>query len=35
MSYGEGGRQYVVTAAGGHGTFGTKLGDSVIAYRLQ
>lgn len=35
MSYGEQGHQYVVTAAGGHGTFGTKLGDSVIAYRLE
>jgi quinoprotein glucose dehydrogenase len=35
MSYGEQGHQYVVTAAGGHGTFGTKLGDAVIAYRLK
>lgn len=35
MSYEAGGKQYVVTAAGGHGSFGTKLGDSVIAYTLN
>src|SRR5581483_2920451 len=35
MSYVVGGRQYVVTAAGGHGSLGTKLGDYVIAYALQ
>jgi quinoprotein glucose dehydrogenase len=29
------GRQYVVTAAGGHGSFGTKIGDYVIAYSLS
>lgn len=34
MSYAAGGRQYVVTAAGGHGSFGTKPGDYVIAYAL-
>jgi quinoprotein glucose dehydrogenase len=34
MSYAVGGRQYVVTAAGGHGSFGTKVGDYVIAYAL-
>jgi quinoprotein glucose dehydrogenase len=34
MSYEAGGRQYVVTAAGGHGSFGTKTGDAVIAYTL-
>lgn len=34
MTYSEGGKQYVVTAAGGHGSFGTKLGDYVIAYSL-
>jgi len=28
------GRQYVVVVAGGHGTLGTKPGDSVIAYAL-
>jgi quinoprotein glucose dehydrogenase len=34
MSYAVGGKQYVVIAAGGHGSFGTKLGDHVIAYAL-
>ena len=34
MSYAVDGKQYVVTAAGGHGSFGTKLGDYVIAYAL-
>jgi quinoprotein glucose dehydrogenase len=34
MSYAQNGRQYVVTAAGGHSSFGTKLGDYVIAYTL-
>lgn len=34
MSYQANGRQYVVIAAGGHGSFGTKLGDYVIAYAL-
>ncbi len=34
MSYAIDGKQYVVTAAGGHGSFGTKLGDYVIAYAL-
>jgi len=34
MSYAQNGKQYVVTAAGGHGSFGTKLGDYVIAYSL-
>ncbi len=29
-----GGRQFVVIAAGGHGTVGTTLGDSVVAYAL-
>lgn len=28
------GRQYVVVFAGGHGSLGTKLGDSVMAYAL-
>jgi quinoprotein glucose dehydrogenase len=32
MSYAIDGKQYVVTAAGGHGSFGTKSGDYVIAY---
>ncbi|MGF6374253.1 quinoprotein glucose dehydrogenase [Paraburkholderia sp. RAU6.4a] len=34
MSYSVNGRQFVVIAAGGHGSFGTKLGDYVIAYAL-
>lgn len=34
MSYEAGGRQFVVIAAGGHGSFGTKPGDAVIAYAL-
>ena len=34
MSYDVDGTQYVVTAAGGHGSFGTKTGDYVIAYKL-
>jgi quinoprotein glucose dehydrogenase len=34
MSYAVGSKQYVVTAAGGHGSFGTKIGDYVIAYAL-
>jgi quinoprotein glucose dehydrogenase len=29
------GRQYVVIAAGGHGSLGTKAGDSIVAYRLR
>jgi quinoprotein glucose dehydrogenase len=28
------GRQYVVLMAGGHGSLGTKMGDSLIAYAL-
>ena len=35
MSYEVDGEQYVVTAAGGHGSFGTKVGDYVIAYALR
>ena len=34
MTYAVDGKQYVVTAAGGHGSLGTKLGDYVIAYSL-
>lgn len=35
MTYqGADGRQYVVVTAGGHGTFGTQMGDYVIAYAL-
>ena len=32
---GKDGKQYVVIAAGGHGSLGTTPGDSVIAYRLD
>jgi quinoprotein glucose dehydrogenase len=35
MSYAIDGHQYVVTAAGGHGSFGSKIGDYVIAYTLS
>jgi quinoprotein glucose dehydrogenase len=34
MTYEEGGRQFVVVVAGGHGSTGTKAGDSIIAYAL-
>ena len=34
MSYAVDGKQYVVMAAGGHGSFRTKVGDYVIAYAL-
>ncbi len=34
MSYSAGGRQFVVIAAGGHGTAGTRLGDHVLAFAL-
>lgn len=34
MTYQYNGKQYVVIAAGGHSTAGTKLGDSVIAFTL-
>lgn len=34
MTYSEGGKQYIVTAVGGHGSFGTKQGDYVVAYTL-
>ncbi|MFT4191482.1 MAG: membrane-bound PQQ-dependent dehydrogenase, glucose/quinate/shikimate family [Comamonas sp.] len=35
LSYqGSDGRQYVVIMAGGHGSLGTKMGDSLIAYAL-
>ncbi|MGN2412965.1 membrane-bound PQQ-dependent dehydrogenase, glucose/quinate/shikimate family [Pseudomonas syringae] len=32
---GNDGKQYVIIAAGGHGSLGTTLGDSVIAFRLD
>jgi len=34
MTYEVDGKQYVVIVAGGHGSFGTKMGDYVIAYAL-
>jgi quinoprotein glucose dehydrogenase len=35
MSFkGKDGRQYIVIMAGGHGSLGTKMGDSVVAYAL-
>ena len=34
MTYSIGGKQYLVIAAGGHGKFGTKQGDYVIAFTL-
>lgn len=34
MTYSVNGKQYVVIAAGGHGSFGTKLGDYIVAYAL-
>ncbi|MFM0757413.1 membrane-bound PQQ-dependent dehydrogenase, glucose/quinate/shikimate family, partial [Paraburkholderia strydomiana] len=34
MTYEANGKQFVVIAAGGHGSFGTKLGDYLIAYAL-
>lgn len=34
MTYTEGGKQYVLIVAGGHGSVGTKPGDYVIAYTL-
>lgn len=34
MTYSVNGKQYVLVMAGGHGSFGTKMGDSLIAYAL-
>jgi quinoprotein glucose dehydrogenase len=34
MTYTQGGKQYLVIAAGGHGKLGTKQGDYVIAFSL-
>ncbi|MES1955004.1 membrane-bound PQQ-dependent dehydrogenase, glucose/quinate/shikimate family [Salinisphaera hydrothermalis] len=34
MTYEADGQQYLLVTAGGHGTFGTKFGDYVIAYKL-
>lgn len=35
MTYAINGRQYLVIVAGGHGTLGTKRGDSVVAFALS
>jgi quinoprotein glucose dehydrogenase len=35
MTYRVNGRQIVVVAAGGHGSFGTTLGDAIVAYALK
>ncbi|NNH01337.1 glucose/quinate/shikimate family membrane-bound PQQ-dependent dehydrogenase [Acinetobacter sp. ANC 5414] len=34
MTYEANGKQYVVIMAGGHGSFGTKIGDYLVAYAL-
>ncbi|MER1968565.1 glucose/quinate/shikimate family membrane-bound PQQ-dependent dehydrogenase [Castellaniella sp. GW247-6E4] len=34
MTYAAGGRQYVVIMAGGHGSFGTRMGDDLVAFAL-
>ncbi|OTG79015.1 membrane-bound PQQ-dependent dehydrogenase, glucose/quinate/shikimate family [Acinetobacter sp. ANC 5054] len=34
MTYEANGKQYIVIMAGGHGSFGTKLGDTLVAYAL-
>ncbi len=34
MTYSVNGKQYVVIMAGGHGSFGTKMGDYLVAYAL-
>ncbi|WP_343866811.1 glucose/quinate/shikimate family membrane-bound PQQ-dependent dehydrogenase [Tatumella terrea] len=34
MTYEVDGKQYLVIVAGGHGSFGTKLGDYIVAYKL-
>jgi quinoprotein glucose dehydrogenase len=35
MTYEVGGKQYVVICAGGHGKMKSKMGDSVVAFRLE
>lgn len=35
MTYSVNGKQYIVIAAGGHGKFGTKMGDYVVAFALE
>lgn len=34
MTYEADGKQYVVISAGGHGSFGTKMGDYIVAFAL-
>ena len=34
MTYAVDGKQYVVIMAGGHGSFGTRMGDYLVAYAL-
>ena len=34
MTYEANGKQYIVIMAGGHGSFGTKMGDALVAYAL-
>jgi quinoprotein glucose dehydrogenase len=34
MTYEVNGKQYVAISAGGHGSFGTKMGDYIVAYAL-
>ena len=34
MTYEVDGKQYLVIVAGGHGSFGTKMGDYIVAYKL-
>lgn len=34
MTYAVNGKQYIVQMAGGHGSFGTRMGDTLIAYTL-
>ena len=34
MTYEANGKQYIVIMAGGHGSFGTKMGDYLVAYAL-
>ncbi|TPW34934.1 membrane-bound PQQ-dependent dehydrogenase, glucose/quinate/shikimate family [Oecophyllibacter saccharovorans] len=34
MTYAINGRQYIVTYAGGHGSFGSRMGDTLLAYAL-
>jgi quinoprotein glucose dehydrogenase len=34
MTYSYRGRQYVVIAAGGHSTLGSRAGDSIVAFAL-